>query len=249
MTDPIDATNIKHVAGNRSESSLRKYARLTVGAPSVPRLIAHELIVTPLAGLHGGGGIFLRRVFYRLLLGSVGRGAAIGRDVTIRGARRIRIGSGAMVDDMCVLDARGEKGQIEIGDNVVLSRGSVVRARNGPIRIEQGADIGCYCILATDSSLVVGREVLVGAYTYLCAGGLHRMEGCETSILGQGMDASQGVHVEEGAWVGTHTTVLDGVTIGKGAVIGANSLVNRSIPAMSVAHGSPAEVRRKRGRE
>jgi acetyltransferase-like isoleucine patch superfamily enzyme len=63
------------------------------------------------------------------------------------------------------------------------------------------------------------------------------------------MDASQGVRVGEGAWVGTHTTVLDGVTVGKGAVIGANSLVSRSIPEMSVAYGSPAEVRRKRGRE
>jgi len=247
MSDPTDSTNIRHVTGNRAESGVRQYARLTVGRPSIPKLLAHEVVTTPLAGLHGGGGILLRRLFYRMILGSLGRGVAIGRDVVIRGAGHIRLGNRALVDDLCVLDARGEKGEISIADDVVLSRGTVIRARNAPVRIEQGADIGCYCILATDSRLEVGREVLVGAFSYLCAGGLHRIEGSETSILSQGMDPSRGIRVDDGAWIGTHATVLDGVTVGKGAVIGANALVNRSVPDMSVAYGSPAEVRRKRG--
>lgn len=43
-------------------------------------------------------------------------------------------------------------------------------------------------------------------------------------------------------WIGCNSTVLRGVTIGDGAVIGANSLVNTSIPPFAIAVGSPAKV-------
>ncbi|MBM4143211.1 MAG: acyltransferase [Lentisphaerae bacterium] len=246
MAQAVDPTDIKQVAAG-AESALRRYARLTVGTPSLPRLIAHEALTCPLSGIPGAAGILLRRLFYRLLFARMGRGTAIGRDVTVRGGARIRLGSRVFVDDLCVLDARGPDAEIHVADNVVLSRNTVVRARNGAIRIGAGADIGCNCLLATDSRLDVGPAVLVGAYAYLCAGGLHRIDGPGCSILGRGLDASRGIAVGEGAWIGAHTVVLDGVTVGAGAVVGANSLVNASLPAMAVAYGSPARVQRTRG--
>ena len=51
--------------------------------------------------------------------------------------------------------------------------------------------------------------------------------------------------VEKGAWVGACVTILPGVTIGKCAVIGAHSLVNKDIPEYSIAVGIPAKVIRK----
>ena len=48
-------------------------------------------------------------------------------------------------------------------------------------------------------------------------------------------------------WLGCGVKVLDGVSIGKGSVIGAGSVVTRSIPSYSVAFGVPAAVKRKRG--
>ena len=48
--------------------------------------------------------------------------------------------------------------------------------------------------------------------------------------------------IKEGAWIGAGATILPGVTIGKYAIIGANSIVNKNIPDYGVAVGSPAKV-------
>ncbi|USS93164.1 sugar O-acetyltransferase [Fructilactobacillus ixorae] len=50
------------------------------------------------------------------------------------------------------------------------------------------------------------------------------------------------IHIESDVWLGANVTVLPGVTIGKGAIIGANSLVNKDIPPRTLAVGSPAKV-------
>ena len=50
------------------------------------------------------------------------------------------------------------------------------------------------------------------------------------------------VVIEEDAWLGAGVKVLSGVRIGKGAVIGAQSLVNKDIPDYAIAVGVPAKV-------
>jgi acetyltransferase-like isoleucine patch superfamily enzyme len=54
------------------------------------------------------------------------------------------------------------------------------------------------------------------------------------------------VIVEDEAWFGAHVTVLPGVRIGKGAVLGAGAVVTRDVPPMAIAVGSPARVIRYR---
>ena len=48
--------------------------------------------------------------------------------------------------------------------------------------------------------------------------------------------------IKYGAWVGPGATILPGVTVGKYAIVGANSVVNKDIPDYAVAVGSPAKV-------
>lgn len=55
-------------------------------------------------------------------------------------------------------------------------------------------------------------------------------------------DKEKDIVIGEGAWVGAHTTLLSGAMIGRGAVIGASSMVNKEIPPYAVAVGSPAKV-------
>jgi acetyltransferase-like isoleucine patch superfamily enzyme len=50
------------------------------------------------------------------------------------------------------------------------------------------------------------------------------------------------VHIGSGTWIGVHSVVLAGITIGENCVIGANSTVTKDIPSHSVAVGSPARV-------
>lgn len=55
-------------------------------------------------------------------------------------------------------------------------------------------------------------------------------------------DNEKGVTIDEGVWIGTRVTLLSGAHVGRGAVIGAQSLVNKEIPPYAVAVGSPAKV-------
>lgn len=222
------------------------YARLAVGKASLLALLKYECLTTVCAGRGGALGIVLRKFFYSSLLGSLGKGSVIGRHVTLRGSQNIHIGRNVLIDEGCLIDARGEHARIRIADGVIISRNTTIRARNATLDIGEKCDIGANCLLATDSRLELGREVLVAAYVYLVGGGLHRFDASEPIIMRQAMDKGSGIIVGDGCWIGTRSSILDGVKIGDGAVIGAHSLVTHPVPPMSVAFGNPAKVVRAR---
>lgn len=225
----------------------RKYALLTAGTPSLAAWMKYDLIIGLFGGCPGALGYLLRQKAYRALLGGMGRGCMIGRHVTLRGVPRVRLGRDVALDDYSVVDARGDAARITIGNGVLLGRNSIVRSRNGSVMIGAGTDIGCHCILATDSELHIADEVLIAAYVYIPAGGNHRFDDLSRPILRQGFEPGRGVRIGRGAWIGAKSVILDGVTIGAGAVIGAGSLVKKDIPENAVAFGSPAAVRWVRG--
>lgn len=227
-------------------SPLRVYAQLVVGHPSLPSLLKHECLTGLFGGCPGAIGYWLRRKTYRHLFGQAGASLIIGKHVTIRGARNIRLGRGVAIDDNVVLDARGENGRIEIGDGVLISRNTIIRARNGTIRIGAGSDIGANCLLATDQQLEMGEHVLIAAFTYLCAGGNHAFDRTDIPIIQQGFTPKGGISIEDNVWIGAHGMVMDGVTIGRGSILGAHSMANHNIPAYSIAWGQPAKRQRSR---
>jgi acetyltransferase-like isoleucine patch superfamily enzyme len=54
------------------------------------------------------------------------------------------------------------------------------------------------------------------------------------------------VVIEDDVWIGAHTVILPGVRIGKGSVIGANSVVTKDVPPMAIVLGSPARSHKLR---
>jgi acetyltransferase-like isoleucine patch superfamily enzyme len=52
------------------------------------------------------------------------------------------------------------------------------------------------------------------------------------------------VVIEDGAWIGNNVCILPGVTIGRGSIVGANSVVNSDIPPYTIAAGAPAKVKK-----
>ena len=198
------------------------------------------------SGFPGAAGYWLRQQTYGRLLGEMGRQVTIGCHVTIRGGKRIRLGDNVHIDDGCVLDARGENSSIDIGARVLMARGTIVRARDGTVRIGEGTDIGCHCILGTDSRLEMGREVLIAAYAYMVAGGNHVVDDPEQPVIRQGTVSKGGITVDDGSWIGARVTVLDGVHIGAGVVLGAHALATRDIPPRTIAYGIPAKIVRHR---
>ena len=228
-------------------SPARKYALLAVGSPSFGALLKYELITGLCQGLPGALGLVARQKLYPFLLGALGRGSTIGRNVTLRGASRIIIGRNVHIEDGCTLDARGTEACIKIHDNVMVSRNSILRARDGLLEIGRGSDIGANALLATDSKLVIGEEVLVAAYVYLCAGGNHTHSDATVPVIRQGQTSKGGIRVGNGCWIGAHSSVFDGVEIGEHTIVGAHSMVNRSLGPRKTCFGAPAREVRDRG--
>lgn len=222
-------------------SARQKYATLVVGRPGLGALLAYELIVTLSQSLPGALGLALRKALYPRLLGSCGRNVVFGQNVVLRHPHKIHIADNVVVDDNCLLDAKGESNRgIRIGSGVFIGRNTILSCKNGNIELGDGANIGFNCELFSASTVRVGAGTLLAAYTYVI-GGDHDFSDPSKSILEQGR-TSDGVRIGEGAWIGAGAKVLDGVSIGDQAIIGAGAVVTRDVPAQAVAVGVPAKV-------
>jgi acetyltransferase-like isoleucine patch superfamily enzyme len=222
-------------------SARDKYARLVVGRPGLGALLKHEAIVMCSQHVPGALGFALRKMLYPSLLGSCGRNVIFGQNVVLRHPHKIKIGDDVVVDDNCLLDAKGETNQgITIGSRVFIGRNTILSCKNGDIELDDGANIGFNCELFSASRVRVGEDTLLAAYCYLI-GGDHNVADASMPVVAQGR-RSTGVSVGAGAWLGAGAKVLDGVTIGDGAVIGAGAVVRDAVPAKSIAVGVPARL-------
>jgi acetyltransferase-like isoleucine patch superfamily enzyme len=222
-------------------SSREKYARLVVGRPGWRALLKHELITLASQGVPGALGLVLRQRLYPSLLGACGRGVVFGQNVVLRHPAKIRIGDDVVVDDNCLLDAKGTGNDgISIGNGVFIGRNTILSCKDGSIRLEDGANIGFNCELFSASQVRIGRDTLVAAYCYVI-GGDHDFSDRSAPVLSQ-VRRSAGVSIGDGAWLGAGAKILDGVTIGDGAVVGAGAVVRESVPAGAVAVGVPARI-------
>jgi acetyltransferase-like isoleucine patch superfamily enzyme len=222
-------------------SSHEKYAALVVGRSGIGALLKYELIVTFTQSCPGALGLAMRKACYPLLLGSCGRNVVFGQNVVVRHPHKIHIGSNVVIDDNCLLDAKGESNQgIRIGSGVFVGRNTILSCKNGDIELGDGANIGFNCELFSASRVAVGSNVLMGAYGYVI-GGDHDFSDPSKSVLAQ-TRTSAGVTIGTGAWMGAGAKILDGVTVGEHAIIGAGAVVREDIPARAIAVGIPARI-------
>ena len=124
-------------------------------------------------------------------------------------------------DELAII--RAISGKIEIGDNVGISNATIIS--EDEIIIEKDVRIGGSCkIYDTDfHSLSLNK----------------RLSDIDDSIV------TAPVHIKRGAFIGAHTIILKGITIGEEAVIGAGSVVTKSVPAREIWGGNPARFIKK----
>lgn len=231
---------------DRRRSAREKYAALVVGRPGWGALARHEAIVLMAQHVPGAFGFALRKLLYPLLLGACGRNVIFGQNVVLRHPHKIRIGNDVVVDDNCLLDAKGETNRgITIGSGVFVGRNTILSCKNGDIELADGANIGFNCEIFSASRVSVGRDTLLAAYCYLI-GGDHDVGGGAGAVMAEGR-RSRGIEVGAGAWLGAGVKVLDGANVGDGAIVGAGAVVREAVPAGAVAAGVPARIVRQRG--
>ena len=222
-------------------SARQKYAALIVGKPGWDALIKYETVVLLSQCVPGALGLALRKGLYPLLLGACGHNVVFGQNVVVRHPHKIRIGDNVVIDDNCLIDAKGESNTgIRIDSGVFVGRNTILSCKNGDIELGEGANIGFNCEIFSASRVRVGRHALIAAYSYLI-GGDHDFTDASRPVLEQAR-RSAGITVGDGAWIGAGAKVLDGVEIGAHAVVGAGAVVRESVPERATAVGVPARV-------
>jgi acetyltransferase-like isoleucine patch superfamily enzyme len=232
----------KYFSELKTFEAIKKYKELLAGPTASWRyFFALEIFQFLLGGIPGLIGLILRGLVYPSILGACRGLPAIGRSVTIKQSKKIKLGKGVLIDDFVTLEVRGARGSITLENNVAIGRLSTIVAKSGTIFLEQGVNIATYCRIATQSSISIGESTLIAAYCYIGPGN-HQVGDGSIPLIEQPMEIKGGVSIGKNVWIGAHTTVLDGVTIGDGAIIGAHTLVKTDIPAGAVAVGIPARI-------
>ena len=98
--------------------------------------------------------------------------------------------------------------------------------------------------LCTESQIFIGSKVLFGPHVSII-GGDHRITDVGRfiyDVLDKHPEDDQDVHIEDDVWIGTNTTLLKGVTVGRGAVVAAGALVTKDVPPYAIVGGVPAKV-------
>ncbi|MEZ5318606.1 MAG: DapH/DapD/GlmU-related protein [Vicinamibacterales bacterium] len=218
-----------------------KYSTLIVGRPGLGALLAYECVVLLSQAVPGALGLALRKLLYPRLLGGCGRNVVFGQNVVLRHPHKIHIGDNVVIDDNCLLDAKGDgNAGIRIGSGVFVGRNTILSCKNGDIELGDGVNVGFNCEIFSASRVRIGPDTLLAAYVYL-VGGDHDFADTDRPVIDQAR-RSAGVTVGAGAWIGAGAKILDGVTIGDRAIIGAAAVVKDDVPEAATAVGIPARV-------
>lgn len=94
------------------------------------------------------------------------------------------------------------------------------------------------------TSIIIEDDVMMGAGVQIHVNN-HKFERTDIPFIDQGYYPDEQVTVKKGSWLGANSILLPGVTIGEYSVIGAGSVVTKSVPSGVVAVGNPAKIIKK----
>lgn len=171
----------------------------------------------------GGLGLLMRRVFYKLTLNSFGKNSIIDSNVRISGVKNISISDFTWIDHHVELNAK-----------------------YGSLIIGTRTHVGPYCVIFCGGGVIIGDFVGISPGVKIFSHSESPIDGKRMSgpMIPQEHKAmkTEKVHIKKDAFLGSNTVILPGVTIGEGAVIGANSVVRESIPDYAIAAGVPTKI-------
>ncbi len=223
------------------------YRVLMYGDMGIGRIIWAEILFTLIGGMGGAMGLFLRMKLYPSLFKSCGRKVVFGKNVTIRHPHKILLGDGVVLDDNCVVDAKGaDNAGIVLRDRVYVGRNTIIYCKNGDIEIGENVSLSANCIVFSSNRLVMKKNSVVAAFAYLLSGGEYDLDDPTPLALQKGTCTKGPLEIGEDCWIGAGAKVLDGACLGDRVVLGAGAVATRPLPADSIAVGVPARVARTR---
>ncbi len=133
-----------------------------------------------------------------------------------------------------------KQGSIVLDNNVTINHFCHLIARGGSINIGQYSEINSFSIIYSGgSNIKIGENVIIGPNVNFI-GYNHCFKQLDIPIKKQ-KNLIRNITIHNDVWIGASCSILAGVTIGEGAVIGAGSIVNKDIEPYSINVGNPCK--------
>jgi len=163
------------------------------------------------------------------------------------GERTVLYPSCKIDNDLC------DRSLIQIGDDTQVLSNLQVFPHGGRIVVGKDCYLGEQTRIWSMNSITIGDRVLISHSINIHDHNAHSLSARDRhahlkAIIAKGHPkdlenvASEPVVIEDDAWIGFNATILKGVRIGKGAVVGACSVVTKDVPPYSVVVGNPSRV-------
>ena len=162
--------------------------------------------------------------------------------------------SAKLLEGSCILNAQGSPEAIVIGKESIIRGELLVFAHGGQITIGDSCFVGAGTRIWSGASICIGNRVLISHNVNIIDNQTHPLSPSRRHAhfmhiynFGHPKDIcldDKPILIEDDAWIATSSTILRGVRIGKGAIVGAGSVVTRDVPAFCIVGGNPARVLR-----
>lgn len=129
---------------------------------------------------------------------------------------------------------------ISIGKNCSIQPYAFISSNGGFIQIGDNCSVNPFCVLYGGGGLTIGNNVSIATGVTIVPQS-HRVLSGLVQSFNTGT-IKQPVVIEDNVWLGAKSTVLGGVTIGKGAIVAAGAVVIKDVPKGAYVGGVPAKV-------
>jgi acetyltransferase-like isoleucine patch superfamily enzyme len=167
----------------------------------------------------------------RIARGCVYRARFVGRNVNIDSSSRVSWRS--------VIRTCGG-GSIAIGKNCEIHPFAMILTYGGNIAIGDNCSANPFAIIYGHGGVKIGNGVRIAAHSVIIPAN-HNTSGEGTPLYRSGI-STKGIAIGDDVWIGCGARILDGVRIDSNAVVGAGSVVTRSVPAHATVAGVPARI-------
>lgn len=135
--------------------------------------------------------------------------------------------------------------QIFLDDRVAIKEGSRICCCNekSKIIIGKNTTIGYHNFIFSSESIEIGDDCLIAPFVYIVDSDHQARRNMK---INEQNNLTAPIKIGNDVWIASNVTILKGVQIGDGAVIAANSVVNRDVEPYTIVGGSPAKYIRKR---
>ncbi len=174
----------------------------------------------------------------------------IGKRVTIRQASYIRVGRNFIAQDNCEINGLSQQGLV-FGDKVTIGSYAIIRPTNlyggeagVGLKMGNNSSIGPYSYIGCSGYIEIGDNVMISPRVSIYSEN-HNFEDTERPMIEQGVTRSF-VKIEDDCWIAANSVILAGVTIGRGSIVAAGSVVTKDVEPFSIVAGNPARLIKSR---